>query len=403
MSGKSRNIAFLAVATVLALSPWFAASAVVPQLAEDWSLTSSEQSWMTVSVQLGFVVGALLSAISNLSDRISERTLFAVCAALAGVSTAAVTVFDTAGPALVGRFLTGLFLAGVYPPGMKLVASWCREDRGLGIGILVGALTLGGAMPHLLNAVPGLGPGGMPPWRFVLWVVAGAAMTASIVVLASVRRGPHLGKMAPFDWRFVSTTLREPAPRLANLGYLGHMWELYAVWTWMPIALLAAYESAGWRLESARLAAFVSIAAGAAGCVSAGALADRLGRARLAIWSLAISGACCVAVGLTFDRPGLLTAICLIWGFAVVADSAQFSAAISELADERYVGTALTLQTCLGFLLTMASVRLLPAIADRVGWAWTFIVLVPGPIVGILSMRRLRARPEAVRMAGGNR
>ncbi len=401
---RTSQVLLVSLAELLAFVLWFSASAVVPQLTAEWSLSGPAQAWLTMSVQLGFVAGALLSASLNLADRISAPNLFSVSAIAGAVATAAIALLDVGLPAtILLRFVTGMTLAGVYPPAMKLVASWSTGGRGLAIGILVGGLTFGSAVPHLLNALPLFGQGGMPPWRPVLLAASGHAVAAALIVFFFVRPGPHLPATAPFDWRFAGKTITERPLRLANFGYLGHMWELYAMWTYVPLFLLASYGRAGREPSLARLAGFGSIAIGAAGCVLAGAFADRVGRTLAAGVSLVVSGACCLLAGFLFESPGALTGLCLVWGFAVVADSAQFSAAASEMADPRYVGTALTMQTAMGFLLTLVTIYAVPLLLPSLGWKSIFIVLAPGPAFGIWSMARLRTRAEAARMASGNR
>ena len=400
LSGKWRVLLLLSLAELLAMGTWFSASAVVPSLSSAWNLTDAGRAWLTMSVQAGFVVGSILSALFNLADRIPARRLFTTTALLAALSTGLIPLAaNSLAPALALRFLTGFFLTGVYPVGMKIMATWTQADRGMGIGLLVGGLTLGTAFPHLLNTLTG-----MNDWRLVLLIGAGLAGLGGLIAAIFIREGPYRASSPRFNWRYAGEIFRQRGLRLAVLGYLGHMWELFAMWAWLAVFLIASFNTIGIASTWASLLAFAAISAGGVGSLVAGKLADRLGRTTLSIGSLAISGSCALVVGFLFGgNPVLLAGLCLIWGFAVVANSAQFSAAISELCQKDYIGTALTVQTSLGFLLTMVTIRLIPTLESRFGWHWSFAFLAIGPAIGIWAMLALRRLPEAVQMAGGNR
>jgi MFS family permease len=301
------------------------------------------------------------------------------------------------------RFLTGVTLAGVYPPGMKLMATWCKEDRGFGIGLLVGALVLGSALPHLSNVMIFFHHSDVPSWRSVVSISSFLALIAAGISFFMIRCGPFNIQKSPFNWRYICQSFSEKSTRYVNFGYLGHMWELYAMWAWVPIFLMVSFERGGYQPQTGQLFGFFVIAIGAAGSILAGIFADRFGRTSITIASLGISGSCALLVGFFFGHPIYLVVLCMIWGFAVVADSAQFSSAISELSDPKYIGTSLTIQTSLGFLLTLITIRMIPILQKLMGWEYVFSLLVLGPIFGIWSMVRLRFLPESIKMASGNR
>ena len=396
---KAVALSLLAIAVLLMMGLWFGVSAVAPQIAKEWHLGEAMTAWLTLAVQLGFVAGTLLSAVLNLPDVIRSRHLMTICGFLSAAVNAILAFgVHSVAPAIVLRFLTGAFLAGVYPPGMKIVATWFREGRGFALGVVVGALTLGKASPYLVNAL------GSSNWRINVGLASIVAATGAVIVALFVREGPFALPNQPFDLSQVAQVVRNRGVRLANFGYFGHMWELYAMWTWAPVMIRASLAKSGDAPWIAEAASFVVIGAGAAGCVAAGLLADRAGRTVIASVAMAMSGACCIIVGLLYGRsPVALLLVAAIWGATVVADSAQFSACVTELADARYIGTALTMQTCIGFLITTASIRLMPGIVDRLTWHYAFSILAIGPILGIIAMLRLRNTPEAVRIAGGRR
>jgi MFS family permease len=383
-----RMLGWLCLAVVLSLSAWFSATAVAPQMTRDLAFGSGSAAWLTNGVQLGFVTGALLASLINLPDIVRMNRLAGASAALAGLANAALLLEPGLVGAMVCRFATGFALAGVYPPAMKLAATWFQKGRGLALGFVIGALTAGSSLPHLFRALTAT-----LDWQVVVALASLAALTGAGLFLAVVREGPYPFSRAMFDPRQIGHVFRNRSLMLVNAGYLGHMWELYALWAWL-LAYLSASPTAftGNVAGAGSLATFAALTAGVIGCIAGGLLSDRFGRAVTTAGMMIASGTCALLVGFVFDGPMmLLMLVVLVWGMTVIGDSAQFSAAATELCDQHLVGTALSLQMGMGFALTTISIWLMPQLADLLGsWRWTFLFLAPGPFLGAWAMLHLR-------------
>ena len=398
---KQMSLLLVTVATFLSLSVWFSTNAVATALETDKSIGESSMAVLTIAVQVGFVFGTLFISFTNLSDRINARTLFTVSSILAAITNLLVVPLDSPNVLIVTRFATGAFLGGVYPMGMKVLSGWYVSGRGFAIGTLVGAVTLGSGTPHILMSVFS------ENWQMVILVSSILAITGGVILKVFVGDGPHDVVGAKFNPRYLISALSERGPRLALIGYLGHQWELYAMWAWIGSFMFYVLEERplfGDGIQLASVITFLVFAVGAVASSLAGAWSEKIGRTAVATIAMVISGCVALFVGfIPVEWSVLIVIFVLIWGASVIADSAQFSTAITELSDPVYRGTMLTFQTGVGFALTAISIWLLPVVKDLSGWGWAFAILALGPVVGITAMLRLRSLPESRNLAGGKR
>ncbi len=396
-AARWRVLTLLALVLAFSISTWFSASAVIPQVRSQWALTPTTAAWLTIAVQLGFVVGAVVSSLFNLADLVSTR--YVIMGGAFGSATANALLLISGGPeaAIPLRFATGFFLAAVYPPAFKLISTWFQEGRGLALGILAAAIVLGNGSPHLINGLGGL------DWRIVITATSLLALLGGLIAGFLVREGPYPFPKAIFDPRQIGLALKNRGVRLATFGYIGHMWELFAMVAWILVFFVDAFELHNFGSASApAFATFAVYAVGAAGSWFGGILADRWGRTNTTILLMAVSGSCALLIGFVFPSSLALTLLIgLIWGFTIVGDSAQFSTMVTETADQAYVGTALTLQLAAGFAVTVVTIWLLPFLQAWFSWRWAFALLATGPAFGILSMLRLKSLPEAAMIGGG--
>lgn len=385
MRSKPRSMAFLLMATMAGMSLWFMSAAVLPDMAKEAGLEAAELAWLSSVVPAGFALGALFFALTGIPDRFDPRGVFACCMVGTALVNAALLVVPIGGAAAVAlRLAAGALMAGGWPVSMKIAVGWSVQNRGLLMGSLVAALVVGQGAPYMLAWLGGT------DWRLAVTLGSLLAACGGVMILFT-SLGPYHARATAFRTRAIALAWTDRRIRAAILGYLGHMWEFIAFWAWVGVATAASYANSMGQDDAVslgKLTAFLCILAASPACVWTGAIADRLGKARVAAWALTTSGVAAVLTAATFGGPVWLTLVLvIIWGAAVVPDSPQFSALVADHAPPELAGSLLTFQASLGFMLTALTVQVAPMIADAMGWPVVLGLLALGPVFGLWGMR----------------
>ena len=388
LSVKTRSVLILVIAQVSALSLWFITSAVLPDMTREFPMSEFHQAALASAVPAGFVIGALISAVLGLADRFDPRFVFAICAGVAAASGFALLVLEpNSGGAIATRFVTGAMLAGVYPVGMKIAVGWGKDDRGLLVGLLVGALTLGSASPHFVAWM------GQADWRQTITIVSSFTILSAVSILFA-NLGPHHARAPTFKAAAIAQAWTNKRVRYAYLGYFGHMWELYAMWAWIGVACLVSFQLSmpqADAVSASKLTAFAAIASGGVASVVCGFWADKIGKVEITILAMAVSCLAAIATAISFGGPVWITVLCvLVWGIAIIPDSPQFSALVADASPAELAGSLMSLQTAIGFALTIFTVQITPYIASLTSWPTVMALMALGPAVGIYFMLKLR-------------
>ena len=392
VQSKSGIVLILSTSLLFTFTVWFSANVIIRQIETLWALEKSDLALLSMILIFGFVAGGLLFGIFNLSDIIKTEYFYSINGLFAAIMNFLAIFSPNFSLFLTFRFFTGFFIAGVYPTAMKLMSSWFKENRGFTVGILLGALALGSGSPYIFNII-----GKVPNWRVLLSISSCLAVVGSFVVFFFLIEGPHISKGAKFKFSNLIKAWSKKSVRLTNYAYFGHQWEIYAFWVWIPVYLTSVFNNVHPTEDPTAiisLVTFLIFVAGAIGNVIGGRIADKIGKRKFNIIMLVISGSSSILIGLFSMNLLFSTILAFIWGFTIVPDSAQYSALISEFTDQQLVGTALTMQTTIGFVITAIPIQILPYFTDLVTWSFGFTFLAIGPIVGLISLLLLKKNQE---------